>query len=455
MGPTVHLAAGFLLILLAVVLAGGILLIGVLLRPRRRGTTPHCARCDYNLTGLVSDRCPECGTEMTPASIVYGELVRRPWAKVLVGVIVVALLVPAVRWAWSYDWYHLRPTAWVLSDLQSSNPTAKSRAWTEMDSRIRAGSLSASQESRLIDVCLREQTAGSPQTPMIDHLGASLLGGRMNQTQKATFFKQIVQMGLVVRPTVIAGGSIPIEVRDKCRGPSQPGLWITIKQEHAAMLDAKAMKRSWGSSSSSGMSGCGAGGSSSWSITLDEWAGPIAAGQHRLAMVAQMEIWDNYPEAQKKATCLHRAKVPLEAGFELLAAEPAGYIKLIDDPSQKAALQSAIQPRGLRVSRQSDAVEFTLEFKSVPVSIAFDVLARTGGREQHIGAVHLAKGQSTNWSVSAEKLEPDRPFDLILRSSKKVAADTVDLFEMWQGEVVYPNLRVEKAAQPQSSRSAD
>ena len=29
--------------------------------PRRRGVTPHCAGCGYNLTGLTGERCPECG----------------------------------------------------------------------------------------------------------------------------------------------------------------------------------------------------------------------------------------------------------------------------------------------------------------------------------------------------------------------------------------------------------
>lgn len=41
------------------------LLLLVLLRHRRRHTdapAPHCARCDYNLTGNISGRCPECGT---------------------------------------------------------------------------------------------------------------------------------------------------------------------------------------------------------------------------------------------------------------------------------------------------------------------------------------------------------------------------------------------------------
>ncbi len=88
-----------LLIELVALLAVGILLLRMLSRPRRRGTTPHCARCEYNLTGLTSDRCPECGTEMIPANIVYGEKIRRPWLAVTAVGVAVIVMVPIGRWA--------------------------------------------------------------------------------------------------------------------------------------------------------------------------------------------------------------------------------------------------------------------------------------------------------------------------------------------------------------------
>ena len=63
MGPTGHLAIGLkMLVLLAVVLVMALVAFRVLRRPRRHGQTPHCAHCDYNLTGLAGHRCPECGS---------------------------------------------------------------------------------------------------------------------------------------------------------------------------------------------------------------------------------------------------------------------------------------------------------------------------------------------------------------------------------------------------------
>jgi hypothetical protein len=35
--------------------------------PRRRPMTGHCQECDYDLTGNISGRCPECGTPVSEA----------------------------------------------------------------------------------------------------------------------------------------------------------------------------------------------------------------------------------------------------------------------------------------------------------------------------------------------------------------------------------------------------
>ena len=39
---------------------------------RRRGTEPRCGHCGYNLTGSLSDRCPECGLRFVQAGVVKG-----------------------------------------------------------------------------------------------------------------------------------------------------------------------------------------------------------------------------------------------------------------------------------------------------------------------------------------------------------------------------------------------
>jgi general secretion pathway protein G len=58
---------------------------------RRQGDQPHCRRCDYLLIGIQSERCPECGTPLSPDNILHGER-RRPTALEVSALIVFLLL---------------------------------------------------------------------------------------------------------------------------------------------------------------------------------------------------------------------------------------------------------------------------------------------------------------------------------------------------------------------------
>lgn len=47
-------------------------------RGRRVGNEPRCAKCSYILLHVASNRCPECGTEISIHSTVTGE---RRWRR--------------------------------------------------------------------------------------------------------------------------------------------------------------------------------------------------------------------------------------------------------------------------------------------------------------------------------------------------------------------------------------
>ena len=110
--------AGIVLITF-IALGAGVFLLLLGLRPRRRGETPYCRRCSYNLTMLESNRCPECGTPLTDGAIVRGRRVTRR-GRIAAGIVLLSL---GAAWQAAYpalrrvDWYRRRPTGWVLDDL--------------------------------------------------------------------------------------------------------------------------------------------------------------------------------------------------------------------------------------------------------------------------------------------------------------------------------------------------
>src|SRR5262245_48694231 len=87
----------------------------------RRGGAPHWSTCEYNLTGIQSNRCPECGAELTPKTIVRGRRQHR-MAVLITGMmlLVIGTIAPipaAHRWLNRVDWYPYKPTSWLTSEL--------------------------------------------------------------------------------------------------------------------------------------------------------------------------------------------------------------------------------------------------------------------------------------------------------------------------------------------------
>lgn len=65
--------------------AGTVLLVRGL-RYRYRGDEPHCANCNYNLTGVAVEVCPECGTQRTAETTIRGEPYRQ-WRLAMLGIV--------------------------------------------------------------------------------------------------------------------------------------------------------------------------------------------------------------------------------------------------------------------------------------------------------------------------------------------------------------------------------
>ena len=72
-----------LLILLLMMTPGGWLLFTA--RKHGTGDDPHCLMCGYNLTGISSGPCPECGETLHPDMISKGPPSEMRWTRFLIG----------------------------------------------------------------------------------------------------------------------------------------------------------------------------------------------------------------------------------------------------------------------------------------------------------------------------------------------------------------------------------
>lgn len=111
----------------AVAIVIGLWALGRIWRQRRRRVAAgveHCRRCDYQLTGLGSDRCPECGMQLTPRNRVRARSLRR---RAVVPAVVLGLVAGGYVVARShaprdvavperFHWRSVAPATWAIED---------------------------------------------------------------------------------------------------------------------------------------------------------------------------------------------------------------------------------------------------------------------------------------------------------------------------------------------------
>lgn len=396
--------------------------------PRRRGVTPYCSGCGYNLTGLAGERCPECGRDLA-SGIVYGERRRSP-GRIVGGAVCLLPLIPiGAIIAANVDWYRLAPTFLLISNLQSKTPN---RAWNELIRRIQAGELTASQRSSLINVGLKKQVsvrASAVDDELVNQLGRWAAAGLMPDAQAKTFYDQMVTFSVRARPRVIKGDYAPLEIACKGRGPSN----LTVRVgDFEVLLDGKSVPGTGGSGSGT-FSGRGAGHSRVIYWKCD------ALGQHEVEVRTSLTV-----RGPSTSAVLHQSRPSLNTRFEVVPPASEYAIRLKADVALTEAIRQSIRPRDFEFGHYSkEDLSGMYEAQRVPCSVAFDAFARVHGKEQRIGHLHLLAGQSTSWSISSTlKVPPFTKLDLIFRSSEKVARETVDLQEIWAGELVYPDVPV-------------
>lgn len=416
-------------------------------RVSRSGDIPHCGNCEYNLTGLESDRCPECGSLMTADSVAYGKRYRRP------GLIVVGLLcfLPALFLGGvligQVNWYQIKPTGWVIDDIQSAGRPVADNGWKELDRRVQAGVVSDRQMSRLVDLSLTQQGRVDPTFPLtllmnhLEFLGTAHASGIMTEEQVETFFGQMMNFKLEVRPKVVLGDKVPFRVHRLIRCP-EGLLWIKIVPV-SSTLDGQKIR------SIIGASGCGGGSGSGWSGSRFPCPGPgVHTIEHHLVIKVFSCAYDEFGETDI-GELLYERNETISDEFEVLAEEPTDYIKIVDDPALRQELYDAINPKEFRHIQLY--LEGDVEIGSLPINVAFDVLIRMDELIAPVGTIVRARGDSTLrqyflWSY--DELPFDRTkysdsFDLILRSNEKLVRETVDMTEAWQGELIYEDIPVE------------
>jgi hypothetical protein len=363
-------------------------------------------------------------------------------AMLLLGLCPLAAMIPGV--IPDIDWYHHKPTFLVMRDLRSSSVGDAYRAMLELEVRKRDGELPGKYEQQMIEQAMIEQ-ASTRQTrlsmEMIWFLRKEYAAGQMTEGQKGRFEQQSLTLTMAIRPIVLQGDRAPFVIEEEYHLAGLP-LWTRLTgRDGEAFVDGKETRGLSGGSSEA--SGLGSGGSISSSFEC------TTVGKHVFQQIVHVELRTGQFNGNDPADLVCQEDITLSAPFEVVAKEPEGAFNVIDDPTLYEAIRSKIRPYGFMIrAGESDLLRGELGCYSPSVDLAFDVIGRLNGREISLGSISFAKGNFADFSVAAEigsgksLLQPVK-IDIILRSSEKVARETVNMREMWKGQIEYLDVPVQ------------
>ncbi|HUU99085.1 MAG TPA: hypothetical protein VM487_25405 [Phycisphaerae bacterium] len=436
---------------------GFLTLVGVVLTlkavfPKRTGDTPYCRKCRYNLTGTdlqaEDARCPECGTYVTqPKAVLRGE--RRVWHRRL-AVAVACLLLGAVPLGLSgygavkkVRWYSYYPTSWVFRDLASPNWKTAVGAFGELELRLKRGALSDTQRDRFVERCLAEQARPTLclniAWPAIRLLGKLYWADQFTEAERKTFLANCCFVSATARPTVIVGNPCPLRLYYKPRFPrgglrGHLVLW-------ASPGDSTKPRRVDGTEvigDTSGMYG---------TLQLPD----LPVGKHRPVLIAELEVYEgqeNEPRATRIALT-PKARKEFRLETEVMAQEPRDYITLKRSPGLDAAVRACIGPIEAYADDRARADRRLLYVIVPPVTVppmglAFDAFAEIDGQLLPLGPCTFSprEGRMGRSLVATLTGASPRSITVILKSSKDAAMWTVDLFEIWDGELRFEDVEV-------------
>ncbi len=503
-GPTIADSTNTILLVLGIsLLSVGLFLLVIWHRSRRVGNTPHCRKCDYNLTGLelhisTAPRCPECGSALRGRRIVRGD--RIPRGAAFAGVATVLLLGFALvgRGLWPslsslyWDW---RPADLLIFDLDSGDSKIVEQAVLQLAHRIQSHGLCLWQRERVIRRSLDVQSGriGPVQLQEIypEWLGVFALRNQLDDQQRRDFFRGCFCIEIAARKQALVRFGVPMRFDHTWRGPNA-GMRGAFRLKSLTRGGVEISRESLDLSDSVRLG----------TREVFDWLAPVTEpGNHVLRAELELEVRGSSLE-NKTETVLYTESRVIEMPVAIVEVLSPEIVALVDDdgrtirqPNERdkrmaellikqadvpglaaeeqkrlrneaASLKTPKAPprdyvpevsvHGVYLTRQADGSEFAecgVRFPENPLAgLAFDVIVKTpAGREIFLG--HVAQVTFAPWQrVYYVKAKVDERLgglvSVVLRPSAAAAMQTYDLDRIYSGELMFDDLPVMRREEP-------
>lgn len=389
------LAETLLMLFGLLMLTAGLVLLKKGLWPRRKGTDPHCRHCHYNLTGLQEGICPECGHPWTFATAAIGYRQRRPILAFLGSVALMGaclcFVIPHANTIANFKYIHVMPTKVLLLFADPARSDFSDSVRDEIASRLRACELQPDQAKE--------------------------------------FLRRIAKMELKVRPRVLEGEPVPCAVDYflpymKDINPESIVAHVKIEDQ---LLDL--------------FPGGASGVLADYDFRDSSFMQCPRIGKHPVLADCHLEYAVTYWNGTQRTI---QNDLQLQATCEVIPASTRDTVTIVRDQSLKEDLQRRIDFYSCHITpphKDPQSIQICFTADHIPVELAFDVFLRVRGKEYPFNTLTSPKDcKYSGYQKAAYDGPVARTIDIVLRSNPKVARQTVDLTEMWEGELVFPDL---------------
>lgn len=463
--------------ILAAFVAGVVLFVrGV--RGRAVDDHPLCRRCRYDLSGTPErpEKCPECGTDLARRQAIRIGHRRKRWVSLVMGLLLTLGGAGAgthygLPWARNFDFNPYKPLWMLRREAVGTDQQRAKAAQQEIVARCGDGRISSAQAAILTDESLRVQADPSLKwTPWRGDVVESLWQrGQVPADRMMRYAQTAVNDAVFIKAPkrVRQGGMCMVLVgHDAARVGGRRGLLVELK-DCKTLIDDKPMMDRDSRSGTFGLSpnGSGSGGSG--------WQADAAPGEHVIALQGECVVSLAPLRARQSAApspdeqAREAAPPGLIGSWALSKRTPLTIVgpgetmvKAKPDESLRDAIRRSIVVDQLISVGGGGSLGLTsaqVRIEKPPTDVAFDVFWRSGGREELIRSEIQRAGEARRTPGVGIRMNPGRmsrpvgipdgidKVDLVFRSSVSAAEDFGDVDAIWEGEIVIPDVPVQRS----------
>ena len=427
---------------------------------RRVGTEPRCRKCKYDLTNLTSDRCPECGAELSTFSPVVG-VRRRRRNLVAVGLFVTLVAAGSSGLlgfrAWSgVNWYSYLPLSWVVGRAEAGSAGAMS----ELTARWNRGGLSSSQLCVIARAAIRAQRK-LPLDPNLDFWGQILKTDEvleaLGPAEQTAYMNALQNFTLVVPKCRRTGETLPVVIRyTRLPRPSpsagvsyEDGWYYSIESGKVALEDADAVRLKTSELSSSDRQSVGIGSYyGNWAALQTD---NVAPGEYSIAVNFKRRMYRRGVDARPPRENPWSDEVTLRARVRIESADSPPCITETTDPEVAKELLARLQyvrdpgpddgkyhgaPWVLRVQFPLPcALAGTFYLKTPQTELKMET--KVYSRQPYVpGGLAISGNEIVRDPAASLFADASNEFTLIFRSDPKLALTRPDIDQIWAADLV-------------------